>query len=287
MTLGLDIHPVYQEHIDWTKLDPKVKFLWLKVSDGNSPYSKLQSGRLYTSDAHAKGILSSGRLGGGYHYAQITWSPESQAAILAREVRRLGLFSLPPALDLEAPFVPGAAAKDFGRRFIIALRSHGFDKVAIYGYTSMLQAIRPDLWDIPGLIIWASRPGPIGELGIYKGRTDVHQYTSAGHISGIAEAVDCNETLNDKLLGPPPAPTPTTTTLARIESMSYTAVTLGTFGQTGFKSGVRFDDGTFVDITDDNRAMNSSQANVNNKVVPVINCENPEAYDRFTNSSST
>lgn len=201
MAFGIDIHPVYQKSINWSRLDPKVEFVWLKVSDGGSAYKKMVDGILYTPDSHAAGIKSAGRLGGGYHYAEFSPTPETQAAVLAREVKRLGLTDLCPALDIEAPFTPGAVANDFAKRFINALMGQGFNKVAIYGYTAMLQNMRPDLWNVPGLIIWAARPAPVGELGMYKGRTDVHQYTSAGSVTGVLGSVDCNETLNSNLLG--------------------------------------------------------------------------------------
>lgn len=200
MALGIDIHPVYQEHINWGVLDRNVKFIWLKVSDGGGAYRKIVDGRIYTPDAHAAGMKMTGAACGGYHYAQFSPSPEAQADILTQEVRRLGLTSLAPALDLEAPFTPNALAKDFAFRFIARLKSHGWDKVAIYSYTTMAQYLRPDKWGIPGLITWIARPGPVGQLGVYTGRTDVHQFNSAARITGILENVDANETLNSNLL---------------------------------------------------------------------------------------
>lgn len=204
MTLGIDIHPIYQRHIDWNKVkNTPVQYIWVKVSDGGVPYRKYQSGILYTPDVHVRGALSIGRRVGGYHYAQFSPSPEQQANLLTIEVRRLGAVTLAPALDLEHPFVPGPLARDFAVRFIKQLKFNGFDKVAIYGYTAMFQNIRPDLWDIPGLVIWAARPvsdGDIGDLGIYRGRCDVHQYTSVGQVNGIEAEVDCNQTLNSNLL---------------------------------------------------------------------------------------
>lgn len=199
--LGIDIHPVYQEHIDWKNLDPTVKYVWLKVSDGGSKYVKIMNGKRYTSDAHAQGMKSvKGLACGGYHFAELSPSPESQAEVLAAEVRRLGLTSLPPALDIEAPFSPGPTAADFSRRFLEHLKTLGFARVAIYGYTTMLRYLNPESWKIPGLIIWVARPAPVGELGVYKGRTDVHQYTDAGNIRGIVESVDCNSALTNNLL---------------------------------------------------------------------------------------
>lgn len=281
MALGIDIHPVYQKDINWSALDPSVEFIWLKISDGGSAYRKTVGNKLYTPDAHAAGMKTTKAACGGYHYAEFSPTPEIQADVLTREVKRLGLTSLCPALDIEAPFTPNATAMDFAKRFISRMKSHGWEKVAIYGYTAMMQYLRPDLWGVPGLIIWAARPAPIGELGLYKGRTDVHQFNSAGTVRGIAGQTDLNRTLNDSLLGEKASETPVSLTAQRMESMSYTAITLGTFGQTGFKSAVRFDDGSFVDITDDGRAMQSSQGNVTNKLVPVINCDNPATYDRF------
>lgn len=201
MTLGIDIHPVYQEHINWAGLDKNVKYIWLKVSDGAGAYRKIVDGRVYTSDSHAAGMKTTGAACGGYHYAQPKPSPESQADVLTREAVRLGLTSLAPALDLEAPFTPNAAAKDFAYRFLKRMKANGWNKVAIYSYTTMAQYLRPDLWDIEGLITWIARPGPVGQMGVYKGRTDVHQYNSAAQIAGIQGSTDADETLNNTLLG--------------------------------------------------------------------------------------
>ena len=201
MVLGIDIHPVYQEHINWESLSSNVKYIWLKVSDGGSAYRKTVNGRLYTPDSHAAGMKKTGAACGAYHYAQFSPSPESQADVFDREIRRLGLTSLPPALDLEAPFTPNSTAKEFAYRFLVQLKKKGWSKVVIYSYTTMAQAIRPDLWDITGLITWIARPGRVGDLGVYKGRTDVQQFTSGGSITGIQGLVDCNETLNNNLLG--------------------------------------------------------------------------------------
>lgn len=199
--LGIDIHCYYQRAIDWATVGRgPVKFAWIKVSDGGRAYTKTVDGKTYRPATQVAGAHSVGIPVGGYHYAQLSPSPEDQADLLTAEVRRLGATGLPPALDLEAPFVPGKAAREFAIRFLNRLRHNGFPRVTVYANTSMFAAIRPDTWDIGGLLIWAADYGANNgtrnpDLRPYTGRADIHQYTSAGSVAGIVGRVDLNESL--------------------------------------------------------------------------------------------
>jgi hypothetical protein len=59
-------------------------------------------------------------------------------------------------------------------------------------------------------------------------------------------------------------------------------VSVGTFGQTGFHSGVRFDDGTFVDLTNDGKALSSVQGSIDKGLVTSINCQNNATFEALT-----
>lgn len=200
--LGIDIHPYYQRFIHWpTVANGPVRYVWVKVSDGGTRYLKTVDKITYRPDGQVAGARSVGLPVGGYHYAQFSPSPAAQADVLTTEVRRVGALGLPPALDLEAPFVPGAGAREFAISFLKRLRANGFGRVAIYANTSMLANIRPDAWNIPNLLIWAADYGANNggrnpDLRPYTGRADVHQYTSRGQLAGIGpEFVDLNESL--------------------------------------------------------------------------------------------
>jgi GH25 family lysozyme M1 (1,4-beta-N-acetylmuramidase) len=206
--LGIDVHPYYQASVDWRAVadHSAVEYVWVKVSDGGAAYTKTVNGKVYRPDTHVAGAKSVGIPVGGYHYAQLSPSAEAQANVLSDEVRRLGATSLPPALDLEDPWKAGPAARDFAIAFLKRLQNLGHPRVAIYANTGMFSVIRPDLWDIPGLVIWAADYGPNDgvrhpDLSPYPGRADVHQYTSNGHIAGIAASVDLNESLTPLLQG--------------------------------------------------------------------------------------
>lgn len=207
--LGIDIHPFYQADIDWPAVNRSgIRYAWLKVSDGGNAYTKTIDGKVFRPDTHVAGAKSAGIPIGGYHFAQLSPTAEAQANVFADEVHRLKAFGLPPALDLEGDFVPGPASRDFAIAFLKRLQNLGFPRVAIYGNTSMFAKIRPDLWEIPGLVIWAADYGPNDgvrhpDLSPYTGRADVHQYTSNGHIPGIAASVDLNESLTPLLGGNP------------------------------------------------------------------------------------
>lgn len=200
--LGIDIYERYQDVSNWAAVARHgVRFCWIKASDGGTTFRTDPNRR---PDALVAGARSVGIAVGLYHYAQFSPSPEAQADVLMGEVRRLGATGLPPALDLESPFSPNSAARDFAIRFLRRLVDHHRVRPAVYGNTSMFAGIRPDTWDIPGLVIWAADYGANTgtrnpDLRPYIGRADVHQYTSKGTVPGIAGRVDLNETITDAL----------------------------------------------------------------------------------------
>jgi GH25 family lysozyme M1 (1,4-beta-N-acetylmuramidase) len=195
MALGIDIYR-YQIVTDWAAVKRHgVSFIYVKGTDGGGPAIVRATGQV-------RGAQAAGIPVGLYHYAQLTPSPEIQANVLADEVYRLGATDLPPALDLEDPHKPGAVAVDFTRRFVGQLKRRGFDRVTLYGNVGMLTGIgAPALFDKdPTVVVWAAGYGnndgkrhPL----TYRGRVDIHQYTSVGIIPGISGQVDVNESLTD------------------------------------------------------------------------------------------
>src|SRR5215211_1188784 len=176
MALGIDIYDRYQDVTDWAAVQRLgVRFVYIKGTDGGGA-------AVVRADSFVRGAESVGLPAGLYHYAQPTPSPEAQADVLVREVRRLGANGLPPALDLEGPFhnLRLEAASDFAQRFLRRVRASGFDRVTIYANTSFLSRLRPDRWAIPGLLIWAADYGANTgirnpDLRPYSGRADIHQ----------------------------------------------------------------------------------------------------------------
>ena len=198
---GADLHAVYQRAIDWPIVARSdLAFFYVQVSRGAGPLAREFEGTVYTPDAQCQGVHSIGRRLGAYHYATREAPPEIQAAVLAAQVRKFGAFGLPPALDLEKPFAStDPDTVDFGRRFLLALRAHGFSQVTLYGNAYFLSQIKPEDWGVPGLVFWvgdyaadaAGKPAP---LRYFTGPVDIRQVSSTVKIPGIGpEFVDLNQ----------------------------------------------------------------------------------------------
>jgi GH25 family lysozyme M1 (1,4-beta-N-acetylmuramidase) len=191
MALGIDIYR-YQTVTDWNAVKRHgVSFVYVKGTDGGGP-------AIVRADSQVRGAQSMGLPVGLYHYSQLSPSPEVQADVLTGEVRRLGAMGLPPALDLEDPHRPGAAARDFAHRFLTRLRANGFDWVTLYANTSMLTGITADTIGVPNTVTWAAAYGPNDGRRhplSYRGKVNIHQFTSVGVIPGISGRVDLNESL--------------------------------------------------------------------------------------------
>jgi len=207
MAVGMDISPRYQRGINWSNVDYSddgtrgVRYCWVKVSDGGASYSWFDSlGVRYDAGRPVAGAKSRGIPVGGYHYAQLSPSPETQADLLVGEVRRWGALGVAPMLDLEAPFKPDGFAKDFGIRFCKRVAAVGL-RPAVYMSASDARILRPDQWGIPGLVIVIARYGGVPEApgsGQYLGRYDVHQYSSSGTRGGVN--VDLDDSRNNNHL---------------------------------------------------------------------------------------
>jgi GH25 family lysozyme M1 (1,4-beta-N-acetylmuramidase) len=193
MALGIDIYR-YQTVTDWNAVKRHgVSFVYVKGTDGGGP-------AIVRADAQVRGAQGVGLPVGLYHYAQLSPSPEVQADVLTGEVHRLDATGLPPALDLEDPHRPGGAARDFAFRFLTRLRNNGFGSVTLYGNITMLHGITAETLGVPGMVTWAaaygSNDGRRHPLN-YRGRANIHQYTSVGTVPGISGRVDLNESLTE------------------------------------------------------------------------------------------
>lgn len=183
--LVLDIYR-YQTVDDWQAVKRHgVKAVWVKLTDGRGTAQ-------VKGDKQTKGARDiAGIPVGGYHFAQ-PGNPEEQADVFTAELKRLRATDIPPALDIEAPFQPNAAARDFAIRFLNRMRHNGFDRLAIYMNNSFASSLRPESWGIPGLVKWIARYGAKPSVP-----WDVHQYSETGRVPGITGQVDLNESRID------------------------------------------------------------------------------------------
>lgn len=215
MSRGIDIHPYYQRSVSsWASVKKAVSWVYVKASDGGAAYIKRVDGVTYRPDTHVGNAKRAGLPVGAYHYAQFG-DPVAQANVLIAEHRRLGA-TLPPMLDLEAPFTPNQVARDFAIKFLRRLEAAGEYRPVVYMSSAFAKELRPDRWGIVGLIIWiASYSVNDGRrhalTGGYPGRVDIHQFTSRGRVAGMAGDVDLNEATIALGAAQPakPAPKPT------------------------------------------------------------------------------
>lgn len=183
MAEGVDLYGLYNEVTDWPAVERAgIEFAWIKLSDGNTnrdDYGYVGAGR------------SVGIAMGGYHYAQ-PGDPVAQADRLIGRCLAEGALDLAPALDLEDPFTPNAAAIQFATRFLLRLAERGYVP-CLYANNSMLNGILKPVREalkaagVTNLKVWAARYG--SPLTVPY---DVHQYTSTGRVPGIAGDVDRN-----------------------------------------------------------------------------------------------
>jgi GH25 family lysozyme M1 (1,4-beta-N-acetylmuramidase) len=192
MAVGVDVHCYYQRGIRWNEVTG-VNYVWVKVSDGASPYLTTVNGVTYRPDTMVQGAKSRGIPVGGYHYAQ-PGDPRAQAELLVREVQRLGATGVLPALDIESPFHADSVARSFGEAFCNRVRELGFRPV-VYMSDSFAQVLQPASWASQP-VLWIAR---YGSKPVYT-RFDVHQYMDNGSLPGAAGPVDFNDSYNDSHL---------------------------------------------------------------------------------------
>jgi GH25 family lysozyme M1 (1,4-beta-N-acetylmuramidase) len=178
MDEGVDLYGLYNKVTDWDAVrEAGITFAWVKLSDGNTNRDDYG----YVTGGRGVGIAM-----GGYHYAQ-PGDPVAQADRLTGRCAAEGALELAPALDLEAPFVPGKTAADFAIAFLLRIQELGHVP-CLYANQSMLLGVLPAVRKaVPGVKVWGARYG--ANLTVSH---DVHQYTDKGRVPGIAGNVDRN-----------------------------------------------------------------------------------------------
>lgn len=191
---GVDLYR-YQTVTNYRRLAEWAKFAWVKVTDGTGPAQ-------VRGDAQVNGCRAAGIEVGGYHYAQ-PGDPVRQAAVFLAECKRLNALDIAPALDIEAPFIASVETREFAKRFCREVAAAGH-RPAVYMAASWTGIMRPETWDIPGLVIWIAAYGPndgtrhpTALTRYYTGQCDVHQYTSAGRPPGVSGNTDLNHAHTD------------------------------------------------------------------------------------------
>jgi lysozyme len=197
MALGIDIYRSNQTVTDWDAVHRHgVTFVYVKLSDGGGqPVGG-------PGDHEVAGARRVGIPVGGYHFVQANPGPQAQADVFLGEVTRLGATGLVPMLDLEdnppqiaKPNMSDAQKRTFGIAFCEHVAARGF-RPGVYLNNALAKLIRPDQWDVPGLVIWIARFGHKPDEA--AGRYDIHQFSDAGTVPGIAaKAVDLNESFTD------------------------------------------------------------------------------------------
>jgi len=197
---GLDIFRVYQDVTDWPEVAAAgVRYCWIKATNGDHVATfNAPSWAPAPADPTVAGCRSVGIAPGLYHFA-VPGDPVIQADVFADEVIRLGCFgpgTLPPALDMEDDRFGSdwTAIRTWSITFLRRLRERlGGARVAFYASAFWMANLAPDTWEIDGLLIWCAVYGPndgvryeVTRYSPYRGRVDVHQYTSAGSVPGIS-----------------------------------------------------------------------------------------------------
>lgn len=179
MAQGFDAYPKYQTINDFgAVVRAGYSFAYFKMTDGLTLRDTLD----WPMRAHAAGLAI-----GGYGYAQ-PGSARDQYQLLLRTAVGRGAIDLSPALDLESPFVPGAAATAFAIEWLTEAVANGqvpvfYANDSMMGY--ILAAVRaavPDTW--PWIARYGAQP---------KNPYRTWQHSSTGAVAGIqASGVDLN-----------------------------------------------------------------------------------------------
>lgn len=190
MSLVVDLYQRYNPVSNWGQLAAAVDAAYIKYSDGNG-------GASTPAETYVNGCRTNGIPYGGYHFAQ-PGDPVAQARVFIDQYRRLGGL-LAPALDLETGEIPYAQRPAFARRFLEAVHQE-YPLVVLYASASWLASLNPDSWPYDWDRTWCAsygaNDGQRHAITAYRGRVDMHQYTSVGRIAGVSGHVDLDHTDN-------------------------------------------------------------------------------------------
>lgn len=199
---GIDLYTAYQTVEDFAAVRRSGRsFAYFKGTDGMTTKNTSD----WPARAHAAGIAC-----GLYGYAQ-PGSAVDQYDLLLRTARDRGAIDLAPALDLEAPFVPGAIATQFATAWLARAVSAGQLPV-FYANDSMMSYLLPTVRAaVPSVWPWIARYGAAP-----KNPYRTWQHSSTGKVPGIlASAVDL-DTGEAPYAGQAPAPVTPPTPGARL-----------------------------------------------------------------------
>jgi GH25 family lysozyme M1 (1,4-beta-N-acetylmuramidase) len=198
--LGVDLFQRYNTVTDWHQVTADgVRDVYVKLTNGTSVAS-------VPGDAYVSGARSAGLSVGGYAYA-LAGDPAAQARAFAGELKRLNACDIAPALDYEDSSLPlsGQAGRAWVTTFLSALHQAlpSLPKLALYASGSVLSALGAGSISVPGvqLIVWdaeyGANDGQAHPVHAYTGHIDIHQFTSAGSLPGIAGQVDLDNVFTD------------------------------------------------------------------------------------------
>ncbi|TQF74630.1 glycoside hydrolase [Rhodococcus spelaei] len=142
------------------------------------------------------GMRAAGVARGAYHYADVSQSPEAQAAFFAGTAFPIVGGGLPPVLDLEdTKGLPPAAVIDWTHRYLNSVQALTGRQPIIYTYPNFWRTAMANTTEFANYPLWIAdyngqnAPGPLP--GGWRDWT-FWQYTSTGQIPGVNGNVDLN-----------------------------------------------------------------------------------------------
>lgn len=194
--IGVDLHCYYQRGAQVARgvtVEGKsypIEYAWIKLTDGDKPYSKTISGVTFRPDALVTACHDADIPVGGYCYAQ-PGDGARQADVLINYMESLGATGVVPAIDIESnPAIhtwSASEATTFGRAFGRQAIARGY-RHAVYMNDSLAGQCDPASWPEDPLL-WIARYGAAPKQTPF----DVHQFSSSASIPGSAGAVDVNQ----------------------------------------------------------------------------------------------
>lgn len=183
------------QHIDGTGID------WHQVRDAGHPYAmvKATEGLSYVNPFFVQDCIvmrTAGVARGAYHYADVTLSPELQAAYYSTVVLGInGPGDLPPVLDLEdAKGLSPQQVIDWTHRFLNSVQALTGRQPIIYTYPNFWRTAMANTAEFRDYPLWiASYNDTVGALPGGWDHWLFWQYTDSGTIPGIDGRTDINQ----------------------------------------------------------------------------------------------
>lgn len=210
----------YQNSIDWSRVKNAtlpsvgvVRGAYLKCTERND-----RTDPLYV--AHAAGAKAAGVPTGAYHFARPSLGANDAVQEADWFVGHLAKHELPPMLDLESTSLDPHSTTEWALNFCAQVkRRTGITPIIYTGaYFGMAPDVRLSaypLWIAAYPAGYAPNPDPthlhLPHLPASWNHFTIWQYTSSGHVDGIAGNVDCNVVDSvwlDAILKPTPPPVP-------------------------------------------------------------------------------